>query len=106
MKKIVLIAAMVFLASTGLVQAQRATKSTSGRQVSQQARIGEGVRSKELTRHETVRLEREQRRIQLEKKAAKADGTVTPREKRFLRREQNRANRHIHRQKNDRQVRG
>lgn len=105
MKRIILIAAMLLIASTGLINAQRATKSTAARQTSQQSRIAQGVRNSELTRSEAARLEREQRCIQIEKRIAKADGTVTPAEKRFLRREQNRASRHIARQKNDGQER-
>jgi len=106
MKKIVLITVVLFIVSTGLINAQRGTKSTRARQTTQQARISEGVQSKELTRHETLMLEREQKKIQLEKRVAKADGTVTKSEKRFLRREQNRASRHIKNQKNDGQDRG
>jgi hypothetical protein len=106
MKKILFIAVIALIASTGIIKAQVATKSTSVRQVEQQERIKQGVQSKELTRHETARLEREQRRIQIEKKVAKADGTVTPKEKRFLKRQQNRASKDIYRQKHDGQERG
>ncbi len=105
MKKIILAAAIMLIASTGLINAQRGTRSTTSRQVTQQARIGEGVRSGELSRPEAARLEREQKKIQIEKRIAKADGTVTPAEKRFLRREQKRSSRHIARQKNDGQER-
>jgi hypothetical protein len=106
MKKILLIGVLAFIASTGIIKAQVATKSTTARQVEQQERIAQGVNSKELTRHETARLEREQRKIQIEKKVAKADGTVTPKEKRFLKRQQNKASRDIYKQKHDGQERG
>jgi hypothetical protein len=106
MKKIVLIAGTLLLLASFTAYAQQAgTRSNTGRQVSQQARIQQGRASGELNRAETARLQREQRRIQVEKRIAQADGTVTPAEKRFLRREQNRANRHIARQKNDAQGR-
>lgn len=105
MKRLFLLAALLLIASTGLINAQRATRSTAARQTTQQARIGQGVQSGELSRPEVARLEREQKRIQIEKRIAKADGTVTPAEKRFLRREQNRSSRHIARQKNDGQER-
>lgn len=95
---------MLVLSSVS-VFAQRGTVSNSARQGGQQARIAEGVRSGDLTRRETRVLEREQKKIQIEKRLAQADGKVTPAEKRFLRREQNRASRHIARQKNDRQER-
>jgi len=105
MKKIILAAAIMLIASTGLINAQRGTRSTAARQATQQARIVEGVKSGELSRPEAARLEREQKKIQIEKRIAKADGTVTPAEKRFLRREQKRSSRHIARQKNDGQER-
>jgi hypothetical protein len=106
MKKIILISVFLFIASTGLIEAQQTIKQTTGRQAKQQARIEQGVSSGELTRDETARLEREQRRIQIEKRMAKSDGTVTPAEKKFLKREQNHASRDIKRQKNDAQERG
>ncbi|MFN8241150.1 MAG: hypothetical protein U0X39_10450 [Bacteroidales bacterium] len=105
MKKSLILAAIFLALTTGLTYGQRGVKTNSTRQVTQQGRINEGTRSGELTRRERTALEREQRRIQIEKKMAKADGTVTPAEKRFLRKEQNRANRHIRRQKNDAQGR-
>lgn len=106
MKKIVFMSVILFFASALAVNAQRATPRVSGRQATQQVRIANGVQSGQLTMHETRRLERQQRCIQIEKRIAKADGTVTPGERRFLRREQNRANRNINRQKNDNQVQG
>jgi len=105
MKKIVIISAVLFIASAIQINAQTATPAVTSRQVKQQARIEQGVENKELTKTETARLEREQRRIEIEKRMAKKDGTVTPEEKRFLKREQNRANRDIRRQKHDAQTR-
>jgi hypothetical protein len=104
MKRIVFTVAFLLIASTGLIKAQTTPKVTA-RQTTQQARIADGVSDKELTRHETRRLEREQRKIQNDKKEAKADGTVSPEERKVLRKEQNRANRHIKRQKHDGQGR-
>ncbi len=103
MKKVYLFAVILFITSTGLINAQSSTKSTAARQTNQQARIADGVHSGELTRQEVKRLEREQKCIQIEKRIAKADGTVTRGEKRFLRREQNRAGRHVASQKHDKQ---
>jgi hypothetical protein len=105
MKKIILFAGMLLITSAGIINAQTTTRSNKARHVTQQARIADGIHDKELTKKETARLEREQRKINIEKRIANADGTVTPREKKFLRREQNRASRHIHRQKNDKQIR-
>jgi hypothetical protein len=105
MKKIIFISALMLSASISVMNAQTTTPKITSRQVKQQARIEQGADNKQLTRSETARLEREQKRIQIEKKIAKSDGTVTPKERRFLKREQNRANRDIYRQKHDGQVR-
>jgi len=74
-------------------------------QVRQQKRIKQGVRSGELTKREFLRLEREQYGIQQEKKEAKADDTVTKRERAHIRREQKQASRHIYRAKHNRRDR-
>jgi hypothetical protein len=71
------------------------TPRVDAREHRQTARIRQGVRSGELTRGETRRLAAEQGKIRADEKAAKADGHVTPAERRHLTREQNRANRHI-----------
>jgi hypothetical protein len=105
MKRIILLAVLLLIASTGLITAQRATRSKAARQTTQLARINQGVQNSELTRNEAARLKREQRRVQTGKRIAKADGKITPAEKRFLRRKQNRASKHITRQKNDGQER-
>ncbi|MFH0843008.1 MAG: hypothetical protein V1903_10340 [Bacteroidota bacterium] len=106
MKKIFFLTGILILSTAFALNAQQTgTKSNTARQGSQQARIQQGRRTGELTRFETARLQREQRKIQIEKKMANSDGTVTPAEKRFIRREQNRAGRHIARQKNDAQDR-
>src|SRR5690349_5551956 len=95
--------AFVTLASAGFAQARtpRATK----RQVNQQARIDQGVKSGELTKPEAARLEAREAKIQQDKKEAKADGVVTPAERAKLNREENRTSRAIRRQKHDAQVR-
>lgn len=87
------------------VSAQTATPRVTKRQVHQQARIKEGVKSGELTPGETRRLERRQAKIAVDKAKAKADGVVTPAERGKLAREQNRASRRIHREKHDAEVR-
>jgi len=100
MKKIVLITALMFFASAGLINAQ-----VAARQVEQQSRIKQGVESKELTKPEAAKLKREQKKIRKDKKIAKADGKVTLREKRSLKHEQKHASRDIRKQKHDRQKR-
>ncbi len=86
-----LIFGVVFLAS-----AQTVTPGVNQRQRNQTRRIEQGANSGQLTRGETRRLARQQRRIQVQKKVDKADGKVSPAERKQLNREQNRANRQIY----------
>jgi len=75
------------------------------RQVNQQKRIHQGVKSGELTGPETRKLEREQAKIQRSKVRARSDGEVTPQERLRLQHKQNKASRNIYRQKHDGQAR-
>jgi hypothetical protein len=107
--KRLLIAALItgLMSLTAFTQDQPAPAKTPRvmkRQIKQQARIKEGVKSGELTKGETRRLELEQAKIQHDKKAAKADGQVTPQERRKLTREQNKASRDIRRLKHNERV--
>ena len=81
-----------------------ATPRADVREANQQARIDSGVASGQLTRREAIRLEREQARIRRAEAIAKADGVVTPRERRELERMQREASAHIRAQKHDAQV--
>ncbi len=74
------------------------------RQRNQQARIGQGVKSGQLTAGETRQLERQQARIQRTKRRDKADGNMTPQERAQLTRMQNRASRDIYRDKHNPRV--
>ncbi len=72
------------------------------RQVNQQHRIMNGVKSGELTRPETVRLEQQQVRIQKTKRAmVKNDGKLGPVERAKLERMQNKASRNIFKAKHN-----
>jgi hypothetical protein len=75
----------------------------ANREARQQKRIAKGVESGELTARETARLERQEAKIEADREKALADGTMTKREKAKLTREQDRASRHIYRQKHDAQ---
>ena len=105
--KSILIASAIFASSFFAIDAnaQAGPAPVRARQANQQGRIREGVRDGELTRREAARLEGEQIRIQQEKKAAKADGVVTPAERAVIRHDQNKASRDIHRAKNNARVR-
>lgn len=98
----VLIAA---LAVTSAAQAQTRTPVVNHRQVRQERRIAQGVRSGELTRHEARSLQRGERNIQADKRMAKANGRVTPAERMHLRHKQNRMSRAIYRDKHNGRVR-
>ncbi len=100
MKKIVIFLSVMLAfsyLSIDFVYAGRA----GNRQVKQQKRIHQGLKSGELTKKEALRLEREQRRIQKTKQEAIKDGELTPQEQLRLERQQNRANRHIYRLKHN-----
>jgi uncharacterized membrane protein YebE (DUF533 family) len=96
---------IAFLGITSAVSAQTATPNVTKRQANQQARIGQGVSSGQLTPKETQHLEAREAKIQHDKKAAKSDGTVTPAERAKLQHEENRTSAAIYRQKHDAQHR-
>ena len=100
MKQIFVLCGLLVLGAA-LSSAQTATPRVAKRQLHQQARIEQGVKSGELTPRETQRLERQQARIQADKRKAKADGVVTPAERAKLAREQNRASNRIYRLKHN-----
>jgi hypothetical protein len=109
MKKLfVLIVTLLFTGLSGIMFAQElqpskstATPKITKKQVRQQARIKQGVKSGELTRREAAKLEKEQAKIQHDKKEAKSDGKVTPEERKKIRHEQNKASRDIYRKKHN-----
>ena len=90
---------IAFLGVASAVSAQTATPNVTKRQANQQARIGQGVSSGELTPKETQHLEAREAKIQRDKKAAKSDGTVTPAERAKLQHEENRTRRAIYHKK-------
>ena len=83
----------------------QSTPQADARANNQQARIKEGVKSGELTKHEAVKLHKEQAKIHAEKKMAMADGKVTKPERAKLHHEQNKSSKHIAKQKHDNQDR-
>jgi hypothetical protein len=105
MKKVMLLASVLFMMTCSAVYAQDNTPLVDKRQESQQSRIRQGVGSGEVTRAEARRLRAEQRHIRRAERRAKADGEVTGRERAKLQRKQNKASRDIRRQKRDRQER-
>lgn len=86
-------------------QARPQDPGVEARQQHQQQRIGQGVRSGELTRGEANRLRHEQRDIRQEERRYMADGHLSRAERADLHRDQNRASRHIYNEKHDGQHR-
>ena len=109
MRKVLLIVSALAIATlTPPVSAFADDTNTPGvdkRQQIQKHRIGQGVRSGELTGRETLGLARQQGRVHRMERRAKSDGNVTKRERVRLHRAENRASRNIYRQKHDRQKR-
>ncbi|MEM8906460.1 MAG: hypothetical protein AAGD05_01335 [Bacteroidota bacterium] len=101
MKIKVLLFGLFLLGFAFSTQAQTATPKVVDRQVTQQKRIQQGVRSGELSKKETVRLQKQQRHINRSKKRAKADGVVTKKERAQLHRKQNRASKNVYRAKHN-----
>ena len=100
MKKLIISLFVAGIASTGLY-AQNQTPVINQTQKEQKTRIEQGVKSGELTKGETKKLVKEQRKIQHDKQVAKADGKVTPAEKKIIKKEQNKANKDIYRMKHN-----
>lgn len=76
------------------------------RNVAQDKRINQGVRSGELTNHEAARLERGQAKVAHQEARSGRNGHVDAVEQARVQRAQNKQSRRIHRQKHDAQARG
>lgn len=76
------------------------------RNVAQEKRINQGVRSGELTKHEAARLERGQAKVAHKEARAGRNGHVNAVEQARVQRAENKQSHRIHRQKHDAQTRG
>jgi len=103
MKKLIILMSVMLAFSYVAIDFVHAGRA-GNRQVKQQKRIHQGLKSGELTKKEALRLEREQQRIQKTKQEAIKDGELTPKERMRLERQQNRANRHIYRLKHNKKT--
>jgi hypothetical protein len=74
------------------------------RDVNQQERIEQGLKSGQLTTGEAARLEREEAKVERDQARALRDGSLSPAEKARLAREQNKVSRDIYREKHDAQT--
>lgn len=103
MKTIVLAVVAMTFGMSGTVFAQAETPVVDQRQANQEKRIDQGIASGQLNQREANRLDREQNRIDRMENRAKADGVVTDKERARIGAAQNRASRHIAREKHDAQ---
>ena len=102
MKCTILAAALAAIALP--IAAQTHTPLVDQRQVSQEARIQQGVRSGELTPKETAKLEKGQAKVRAMEDKAKADGKVTPKERKKLAKAQDKQSKKIYKEKHDKQT--
>ncbi len=93
------------LAITSMAQAQTRTPVINHREHRQERRINQGVRSGQLTRNEAQHLRNDERRINAEKRIAKADGHVSRAERAQIRHDENSTSRAIYRDKHNTRVR-
>ena len=77
------------------------TPNLDQREVNQQRRIDQGASSGALTDHEAARLQHRETKLNNDEAAAKADGNVTPAERRKLQREANRDSHAVFRKKHN-----
>jgi hypothetical protein len=104
MKPLILSMLIVAGLSSGFAYAE--DRSGSWRQNNQQQRIQQGWRSGDLSGNEVRRLQGEQRQIRQERRQYAADGHVDRVERADLRRDLNRADRHIYNERHDGNRRG
>lgn len=108
MKRIIIGTLLFIIGAAGTQEAEAQPFGAPGirhEQMNEQRRIHEGMASGELTRREARHLEMQQDKIRHDKRCAKADGVITPCERRGIKEEQLRASRNIYMQKHDGQRR-
>jgi hypothetical protein len=92
---------IALFAFTFTTTAQTTKKAVAKHQIKQNARIHQGIHSGELTAVEAKKVKAQQRDINQTKRAAKADGKVTAKEKAIIKHKQKHANANIARKKNN-----
>src|SRR4051812_15631210 len=99
--KTTIIAAAFGTVFTGAAMAQ---SGTIQRDVNQQERIEQGLKSGQLTTREAAKLQREEARVERDQARAMRDGKLSDAEKARLAREQDKVSRDIYREKHDAQT--
>ena len=103
MKKMLLAVSAMMLMTSGMVFAQAETPVIDQRQANQEQRIDQGVASGQLNEREANRLNKQQEHVNKMEAKAKSDGVMTKKERARIGAAQDRAARHIAREKHDRQ---
>jgi Ni/Co efflux regulator RcnB len=103
MKKLIRVAAVLSVCASSLAYAQANTPKTDQRQAKQEQRIDQGITSGQLSERETNRLNNQQEHINKIEDKAKSDDVVTKKERARIGQAQDRASRHIAKQKHDSQ---
>lgn len=106
MKLTTALLAAALVAAPALTIAQTPRHHIAARKANQQQRIGNGVRSGQLTAGETAHLERQERGINREERGMRAqdNGHLTAQDRRTLTHQQNQESRRIYRDKHNARV--
>lgn len=92
---------MGVITSAVLAQDTKPMPRITSHQQHQQERIAQGMKKGKLTPEEAIQLEKEEQQIHQNKKAAKADGTITKQERTTIRQEEHQTNRDIYHAKHN-----
>jgi opacity protein-like surface antigen len=101
--KQILFAVSALVLMTGISYAEAETPVIDQRQTNQEQRIDQGIASGQLNEREANRLNKQQEHVNKMEDRAKSDGVMTKKERARIGAAQNRASRHIAREKHDRQ---
>jgi uncharacterized membrane protein YebE (DUF533 family) len=103
MKRMLIAVGAMTLLMTGMAYAQAETPRIDERQTNQEQRIDQGIASGQLNERETNHLNKQQEHVNKMEDRAKSDGVMTKKERARIDHAQDRASRHIAREKHDRQ---
>ena len=101
--KQILFAVSALVLMTGISYAEAETPVIDQRQTNQEQRIDQGIASGQLNEREANRLNKQQEHVNKMEDRAKSDGVMTKKERARIGAAQDRASRHIAREKHDRQ---
>ena len=101
--KQILFAVSALVLMTGISYAEAETPVIDQRQTNQEQRIDQGIASGQLNEREANRLNKQQEHVNKMEDRAKSDGVMTKKERARISAAQDRASRHIAREKHDRQ---